>query len=200
MTEKQQNNNCEQVVTSQDTNSQLKGINCERPTTALQGRICFLMSNGNCPRLDGEKLYPWGARIGLPRSTFHGLINGVQNMQRAVAERVSLITGANIDWLISGVGEPFPTVGSQQQNQGQSKTSPELPLQPTMDTPQDLVDLEILTKSIRTLEIALHEARRTMSHEKKAALIASLYALYSGSTHDDETMQKTITQLIRSAA
>lgn len=150
--------------------------------------------------IGGDKPYPWAVRHGLNRSAFQSARErGNKPLSKTVAKWAANI-GCSYEWLNSGEGEPYPAAASEQQTPEQFKTSPGLAPEPTIDTPQDLVDLEILTKSIRTLEIALQETRRTMSPEKKAALIASLYALYSGSTHDDETMQKTITQLIRSAA
>lgn len=88
--------------------SQFKEFNCEDELTPIQARMYFLMINSSMPRSPDESLYGWCGRIGLSNSTIFGIFKkNNKNMHLSVAQKISEATGANIDWVQKGIGEPF---------------------------------------------------------------------------------------------
>lgn len=88
--------------------SQFKEFNYEDELTPIQARMYFLMINSSMPRSPDESLYGWCGRIGLSNSTIFGIFKkNNKNMHLSVAQKISEATGANIDWVQKGIGEPF---------------------------------------------------------------------------------------------
>ncbi|OTG87669.1 hypothetical protein B9T31_04010 [Acinetobacter sp. ANC 4558] len=91
-----------------DNFSQFKEFNCENELTPIQARMYYLMLNGLLVRGDDESLYGWCGRIGLSNSTIFGIFKkNNKNMHLSVAKKIAAATGADIEWVQKGIGEPF---------------------------------------------------------------------------------------------
>lgn len=108
MIDKKQNNKFRNFDLGSVQTSQFKEFNCENELTPIQVRMYFLMANGSMPRSADESLYGWCGRIGLSNSTIFGIFKkNNKNMHLSVAQKISEATGANIEWVQKGIGEPF---------------------------------------------------------------------------------------------
>ncbi len=171
--------------------SQKNQTNCE-PENPLKQRIAQLMSEE-----DLKHPYAWAAKIGLSKGTFSGIWNlGRNALHKSTAEKISVGTGANIQWIQTGIGQPFDQSQSQTQTQ-----ATETPSNPPASPEQGkiLLDLDTLEMAIHTLESVLEQTRRTMSPSKKTELILAIYQLYASTPHPTQ-MRPTVETLIRSAA
>lgn len=133
-----------------------------------------------------EEPYFWVARHGITKSTFQSAkARGNRPLTSTLKDWATKI-GCDYAWLKDGVGVPFPSVPSQSQSQQQS-------LGPLPDI---FINVELLEKSIETLETILIETRRSSSPKEKATLISYIYKMYSSSSQPDE-MRDQIIQLIK---
>lgn len=165
--------------------SQKTPTNCELEN-ALKTRISSLMT-----KEDLEHPYAWAARMGLSKGTFTGIwVQGRNALHRATAEKISNGTGADVNWIQTGAGHPYPANTPIQV--GVIERSPNT-------QPINLINKQILEISIETLETVLEETRRKMQPSKKAEVIMAIYQLYalSPSTAD---LRPQVELLIRSAA
>lgn len=88
--------------------SQFKEFNCEDDLTPIVQRMYYLMVEGNLPRGENESLYGWCGRLGLSNSTIFGIFKKHNKyMHLSVADKISQATGANIEWIQHGTGQPF---------------------------------------------------------------------------------------------
>jgi hypothetical protein len=165
--------------------SQKTPANCELEN-ALKSRISSLMT-----KEDLEHPYAWAARTGLSKGTFTGIwVQGRHSLHRATAEKISSSTGADVNWIQTGLGQPYPTNPAQ----------PCVVLDTHPLAPQtSVIDKQILEISIETLETVLEATSRRMQPSKKAEVIMAIYQLYvlSPSTAD---LRPQVELLIRSAA
>jgi len=140
--------------------SQFKEFNCEQELTPIQSRLYYLMIFGKQPRAENESLYGWTNRLGLPKSTTYGLFTKRnQNMHLSLATKLAEATGANIDWIQKGIGEPF--------EQQTTKLLEEIkPLDTvSQDHNDDRVEIGKLTKKndyINSEGMSLHYLRETV--------------------------------------
>lgn len=135
--------------------------------SAIKHRLYFLMLHSLAKRSENESLYHWTNRLGLSKSTAFGIFSKENNsMHRSVAEKISNVTGADIDWIQFGKGEAFP------EKKEQPLPSPDQNLK--SDVPKS-IDKYLLTQSIETAEKALAIAKGTMTPENKAEFISTLY-------------------------
>lgn len=131
-----------------------------------------------------EEPYFWVARHGITKSTFQSAkARGNRPLTTTLKDWAAKI-GCDYEWLKDGVGVPFPNIQEQSQYE---KMEP---------LPNIFIDLELLEKSIETLETILAETRRNSSPKEKSRLISYIYNMYSSSSQPDQ-MREQIIQLIK---
>lgn len=192
--------------------SQFKEFNYEDELTPIQARMYFLMINSSMPRSPDESLYGWCGRIGLSNSTIFGIFKkNNKNMHLSVAQKISEATGANIDWVQKGVGEPFgndevkdsvtaqsPVDYEYQSNTTHYATRVEAPKAQLKSAVPVSLNKYLLTQSIETAEKALEIAKGTMTPENKAEFISTLY-FNQNICDNDEKLFKACVTLIEKA-
>ncbi|RSN77928.1 hypothetical protein [Acinetobacter haemolyticus] len=168
--------------------SQFKEFNYEQEMTPIQKRMYFLMLHSNMPRGESESLYGWAGRIGLSRSTVFGIFSKDNaKMHNSVAHKISEATGANEQWIQSGVGEAFDKT-KKESNVIQSEG-----LQITTE-----IDRDKLQQAFETTDQALKEQHKTMQPKPKAEFIVMLYtALIDSATQSfDKNLLNTAIYLV----
>lgn len=111
--------------------------------------------------------------LSINPNTLRNYENGRVLPNQDILERICVQFSVSPVWLLLGTGSMY--------SQG--------------EVPQNEVDLVQLTSALRVVEQALQDADRTLSFEKKAELIASVYDLLNDSK---DTVQ--IIKLIRAVA
>lgn len=167
--------------------SQFKEFNCEEDLTPIQSRMYFLMLNGLMPRGISESLYGWCGRLGLSNSTVFGIFKkNNKNMHLSVAEKIAKATGANVEWLQHGTGEPIKTWTSEDILQRQIDEAFE------QDEPNLVSELDtsLLKQAFDTLEQALETTGRVMQPKGVSRFVATVYA----SLKEDEEMDTVVLQ------
>lgn len=160
--------------------SQFKEFNCEEELTPIQTRMYFLMINGSMPRSVDESLYGWCGRLGLSNSTIFGIFKkNNKNMHLSVANKISKATGANIDWIQKGIGEPFET---------DIKKEPDI--SGVASDAAHILDAALLQEAFDTLEQALKATGRVMQPKGVSRFVATVYA----SLKEDEEMDTEVLQ------
>ncbi|CAM4383980.1 hypothetical protein [Acinetobacter pragensis] len=172
--------------------SQFKEFNYEQEKTPIQARLYFLMCNGQLLRGQKESLYGWTGRIGLSKSTAFGIFSkGNLNMHLSVAQKIAEATGANVEWIQHGIGEPFPLDAETAQHAVTADHSDKT------DVPLS-IDQQLLTQAIETAEKALVIAKGTMTPDDKAEFIATLF-LNDNLSNINEELLKACISLIEKA-
>jgi hypothetical protein len=209
MIDRKQNNKFRNFDLGSVQTSQFKEFNYENELTPIQARMYFLMANGSMPRSADESLYGWCGRIGLSNSTIFGIFKkNNKNMHLSVAQKISEATGANIEWVQKGIGEPFneteddvisPNHKSNEYNGNTLNyiTGINAPNERKPYVPKS-ISKELLTQSIETAEQALEIANGTMTPEKKAEFISTLY-FNQNICDNDEKLFKACVTLIEKA-
>lgn len=146
--------------------------------SAIKHRLYFLMLHSRAQRSENESLYHWTNRLGLSKSTAFGIFSKENNsMHRSVAEKISNATGADVDWIQFGTGEPFNLKDSNSlsvmDNDESKLLSPADDIKKT-NVPLS-IDKHLLTQSIETAEKALEVTNSSMTPENKAEFIATLF-------------------------
>lgn len=155
--------------------SQFKEFNCEQDLTPLQTRMYYLMINGLLLRGENESLYGWCGRIGLSNSTIFGIFKkNNKNMHLSVARTISNATGARIEWIQKGIGEPFPT-----QKQADTATQHEKEATPPKAEQKVGINADLLAQAFDALEDALIENNKQMPPKGRARFISALYEALS---------------------
>lgn len=170
MTDKKEVNIVRNYTFNPELYSQFSDFNYEQERTPIQERLYFLMLHGKLIRGQHEKLYSWADRIGLSKSTTFGLLKkGNLSMHQSVAQKISESTGANVDWVQNGIGQPFDNITS--------KTT--CPKSATIEveglTITTSLDQEKLQQAFETTETALERQQRNMQPHPKADFIIMLY-------------------------
>lgn len=160
--------------------SQFKEFNCEQELTPIQSRLYYLMVFGKQPRAENESLYGWTNRLGLPKSTTYGLFTKRnQNMHLSLANKLAEATGANVDWIQKGIGEPFEL---------DIKKEPDI--YKTELNKTHTLDTALLQQAFETLEQALEATGRIMQPKGVSRFVATVYA----SLKEDEDMDTVVLQ------
>ena len=160
--------------------SQFKEFNCEQELTPIQSRLYYLMVFGKQPRAENESLYGWTNRLGLPKSTTYGLFTKRnQNMHLSLANKLAEATGANVDWIQKGIGEPFEL---------DIKKEPDI--YKTELNKKHTLDTALLQQAFETLEQALEATGRIMQPKGVSRFVATVYA----SLKEDEEMDTVVLQ------
>ncbi|MNG43634.1 hypothetical protein D3C78_16710 [compost metagenome] len=179
--------------------SQYKEFNCEQRQdmkyvelgmSAIKHRLYFLMLHSLAERSANESLYHWTNRLGLSKSTAFGIFSKENNsMHRSVAEKISSATGADIDWVQFGTGEAFPEQKIKLESIVEENTNSNI---------APSIDKKLLTQAIETAEQALIIANGSMTPEKKAEFISTLY--FNENVNDvSEKLLKACISLIEKA-
>lgn len=137
--------------------------------------------------IGSERPYTWAERHGIPKSSFQAARQRGSKPLTSTLNDWAARIGCDPDWLASGAGEPWPT---QTQRQSQSQDAP---------IPQPQINTDLLILAMTTVDDVLSGLRRRVSREKKARLIAAIYALYADAP-DPARVQDNVIELIRSAA
>lgn len=141
-----------------------------------------------------EEPYFWVAKHGITKSTFQSAkARGNRPLTSTLKDWAAKI-GCDYDWLKDGVGVAFP--GGQSQSQSQEQGQSQSQYQGTEQWTDNPIDLELLEKSIETLETILSETRRSSSPKEKSRLISNIYKMYSSTSQPDQ-MRNQIIQLIK---
>jgi len=207
MIDKEQNNLLRNFGLGSGRISQFKELNCEDELTPIQHRMYFLMANGFMPRSADESLYGWCGRIGLSNSTIFGIFKkNNKNMHLSVAQKISEATGANVEWIQKGIGEPFgkdeieepvtapsPVDYEYQSNSVDFTTGVEAPKAQLKPAVPVSLNKYLLTQSIETAEKALEIANGTMTPENKAEFISTLYFNQNLSDNDEKLFKACVT-------
>ncbi len=155
--------------------SQFKEFNCEQELTPIQSRLYYLMVFGKQPRTENESLYGWTNRLGLPKSTTYGLFTKRnQNMHLASANKLAEGTGASVDWIQKGIGEPFLINHDDETIDRQAEGTYD-GLVVGREVSIEL-DTSLLIQAFETLDNALKVTGRTMQPAGRARFVATVYA------------------------
>lgn len=128
----------------------------------LKTRIKHLMTQDEL-----NKPYRFATRIGLSKGTFTGIWKeGRESLHKSTASKICEATGANLAWLMTGIGEPF----SQEEAQGQSTIVEQEGLEITT-----AIDKDMLQVALETTEKKLREQSLIMQPKHKAEFILMLY-------------------------
>lgn len=142
--------------------------------------------------IGSERPYTWAERHGIPKSSFQAARQRGSKPLTSTLNDWALRIGCDPDWLATGNGTPWPTQAQSQTGPAQSQ-----PLGASIPPPQINTDLLIL--AMTTVDDVLSGLRRRVTREKKARLIAAIYALYADAP-DPARVQDNVIELIRSAA
>lgn len=135
--------------------------------TLLKKRLYQLMTAE-----EQEQPFSFATRVGLGKSTFHSIwTKGSTSIHKATAKKIADATGANVDWIHKGVGEPYSAnglkVAQEPAQAAQSLT--------VADT--DGVDMAMMIEALTIVEDHLTAHNKRMDNDKKAELIVSIYDL-----------------------
>ncbi|PID48448.1 MAG: peptidase S24 [Proteobacteria bacterium] len=106
---------------------------------------------------DDEKKQPFSfaTRVGLSGSTFHGIwTKGSTSIHRPTAKKIADVTGADIDWIHKGIGQPYPNTSTQPQKPPQHTSLSDFHPISTWDDNTPLEDDEVEIPFYRDLEFA----------------------------------------------
>lgn len=145
--------------------------NWELENNPLKERIKFLMTEE-----EKEKPYSFASRVNLSKSTFTGIwLEGRESLHKSTATKICEATGANIAWLMTGVGEPFSKdIGVAQQQDKEIRAEPSIVEQEGLKI-TTAIDKAMLQVSLETTEKKLREQSLVMQPKNKAEFILMLY-------------------------
>lgn len=136
--------------------------------------------------LAAGKYTVFAKKCGIPHSTFQNYINGRMPHSEHLL-RIHDVFRVDINWLLSGEGEPYLA-----DRQGAEKEHD------SEDSVSKGVDSELLRRIISAIEKALDERDLVMPPDKKAEAISLLYELFSGT--NKEVTDKTVGKYLRLVA
>lgn len=115
-----------------------------------------------------ERPYPWAESKGINKSAFQSAKNRKKKPLPKTVKLWAELIGCSYQWLNEGIGEPFSDM------QEKPEQADAIVQSGKTDIPIS-IDKELLTQSIETAEKALLIANGTMTPEKKAEFISTLY-------------------------
>ena len=135
--------------------------------TPLKKRLHELMTEE-----EKEQPFSFATRVGISSSTFHGIwTRGSTSIHKATAKKIADATGANVDWIHKGVGEPYSA------NDSKAAQKPVQAAKSLTAADTDGVDMAIMVEALTIVEDHLTAHNKRMDNDKKAELIVSIYDL-----------------------
>ncbi len=114
-----------------------------------------------------------------------GKVRSWERGQRPSAEDCWLLhkkLGCNLDWLVSGQGEPWPEQGEVFPKVVSYDTRVKPVAGQRVDAPAGPLDEQLLFAIIETLEDVANDAGKELEPSRKAEIICKLYVLFSKDT------------------
>lgn len=134
--------------------------------------------------------YSFATRVGLSKGTFTGIWKeGRQALHKGTINKICAVTGADPEWLITGIGVPFPIynydeiINRQIEEACQGIIDETAPVEFEGDIPigfyEDVsveLDSSLLIQAFETLDKALLTTGRVMQPKGRARFVAAVYA------------------------